>query len=144
MRRIGVFVVALAVLAACSSDETTADDFDPEVEEFVAEPPLPDDPLVPAIPPAPAGPAATYLLAGTAPEVSVTLNNETGGTEQFTTTLPYERALPTAPPNGFVYISAQNQADYGDVTCTITAGFGILQTATSSGAYVIATCSGGV
>jgi hypothetical protein len=42
----------------------------------------------------------------------------------------------------FVYISAQNNQEYGDISCAIKVDGKIIQTITSSGAYVIATCSG--
>ena len=42
----------------------------------------------------------------------------------------------------FVYFTAQNQNDSGDVTCTVTSNGRTVSRNTSSGAYVIATCSG--
>jgi hypothetical protein len=92
-----------------------------------------------APPPPPPPPASvTYDLTGQG-SVSVTLQNASGGTEQFETPQPYH--LDLGPTTGFVYISAQLQ-DTGTVTCTIKQGDTVIQTATSSGQYVIATCSG--
>jgi hypothetical protein len=73
--------------------------------------------------------------------VSVTLQNASGGTEQFDTRLPYH--LDLGGVVGFVYISAQLE-NTGTVTCTIKQGEEVIQTATSAGQYVIASCSGSV
>jgi hypothetical protein len=89
-------------------------------------------------PPPPPPPSVTYDLTGQG-SVEVTLQNATGGTEQFETRLPYH--LDLGPISGFVYISAQLQ-DRGTVTCTIKQGDRVIQTATSTGQYVIASCSG--
>jgi hypothetical protein len=90
----------------------------------------------PPLPPPP--PSVTYDLTGQG-TVSVTMQNASGGTEQFETRLPYHLDLGGA--SGFVYISAQLQ-DTGTVTCEIKQGDQVVQTATSTGQYVIATCSG--
>jgi hypothetical protein len=50
----------------------------------------------------------------------------------------------TGHSGDFVYLSARNNQEYGDVTCTIPVNGRVLQTVTSSGAYVIASCSGTV
>jgi hypothetical protein len=96
------------------------------------------------VPPPP--PSVTYDLTGQG-AVSVTLENASGGTEQFETPLPFHRDLGPAGTfgglSGFVYISAQLQ-DSGTVTCTIKKGDQVIQTATSTGQYVIASCSGSV
>jgi hypothetical protein len=90
--------------------------------------------------PPPPPPSVTYDLTGQG-SVSVTMQNASGGTEQFETRLPYH--LDLGPASGFVYISAQLQ-DTGTVTCTIKKGEQVIQTATSTGQYVIASCSGSV
>lgn len=89
-------------------------------------------------PPPPPPASVTYDLTGQG-TVSVTLQNESGGTEQFDTPLPYHRDL--GGFSGFVYISAQLN-NTGTVTCEIKQGDTVIQNATSSGQYVIATCSG--
>jgi hypothetical protein len=91
-------------------------------------------------PPPPPPPSVTYDLTGQG-TVSVTLQNATGGTEQFETRLPYH--LDLGGLSGFAYISAQLE-DTGTVTCTIKQGDQVIQTATSTGQYVIASCSGRV
>ena len=95
-----------------------------------------------------------YQVTGTAPSVDVTLSNRTEDTEQYTDQpLPYayEFACYVGPDSWdyqFVYISAQNQSDSGTVTSTIyfkkkeTDSWTVSKTASSSGAYVIATASG--
>lgn len=82
-----------------------------------------------------------YSITGTAPSVSVTLQNSTGGTDQFAsvTNPQYEFWI---RPGVFLYISAQNNADSGDVACSITSDGRRVASSSSSGAYVIATCSG--
>ncbi len=44
----------------------------------------------------------------------------------------------------FFYISAQNHEDKGTVTCTVEVDGQVVSINTSSGAYVIASCSGTV
>ena len=73
--------------------------------------------------------------------MSVTLQNASGGTELFETPLPSH--LDLGGVTGFVYISAQLQSS-GTVTCEIKQGDQVIQTATSTGQYVIASCSGSV
>ncbi len=80
-----------------------------------------------------------YEVTGTAPTVFVTLNNATGGTEQFSNvsvprTFTYDNYT-----YWFMYISAQNEGDSGSVTVTIYVDGKVVATSTSSGAYVIAT-----
>jgi hypothetical protein len=100
----------------------------------------------PPPPPPPPPPSVTYDLTGQG-SVSVTMQNASGGTEQFETRLPYHLDLGPAGTfgglSGFVYISAQLQSS-GTVTCEIKKGDQVIQSATSSGEYVIASCSGSV
>lgn len=79
----------------------------------------------------------TYSASGT---VDVTLQ-ATSGTQQFSavTNPTYEFWF---TPGSFVYFSVQNQNDSGDVSCSITSNGRSVSRNTSSGAYVIATCSG--
>lgn len=82
-----------------------------------------------------------YEVTGTASTVSVTYENEDGGTSQYSDrSVPWSHSF-TAHPGDFVYISAQNQGDSGSVTTTIYKDSSIWKTSTSSGAYVIATAS---
>lgn len=77
-----------------------------------------------------------------ATRVSLTYENDTGNTEQHDVNLPWEKTL-YLPSGQFVYVSAQlDQASGFEVTCRIIAGNRVIETATSSGQYSIATCSG--
>jgi hypothetical protein len=82
-----------------------------------------------------------YHVGGTASRVSITMENEAGGTEQFEYGTPYSTSFRRS--DGFLYISVQNQRDSGSVTCRITVDGVVIQEA-KSGPYVIATCSGSV
>ncbi len=89
----------------------------------------------------PPTPEVEYKITGTASRVSVTLNNATGGTEQYdNVSVPHTYRFDTFT-DWFLYISAQNQGEYGSVTVTIYLNGGVVNTATSEGAYVIATAS---
>lgn len=82
-----------------------------------------------------------YSVTGSAGSVSITQRNVGGGTEQYDSSLPLSRSF-WIRPGSFLYISAQNNGDSGDVRCNITSNGRTVQSASSSGAYVIATCSG--
>lgn len=82
-----------------------------------------------------------YSVTGSAGSVSITQRNAGGGTEQYDSSLPLSRSF-WIRPGSFLYISAQNNGDSGDVSCAVTRSGRTVQTASSSGAYVIATCSG--
>ena len=85
--------------------------------------------------------AIKYEVTGTASTVDITYENRDGGTSQISDRyLPWEYTF-TGKSGDFVYVSAQNQGSSGTVTVTIYDGDRILDTSTSSGAYVIATAS---
>jgi hypothetical protein len=87
-------------------------------------------------------PVVVYKIDGTAEEVDVTLSNPTGGTEQYSSVfLPYKYSYDSFSDD-FVYISAQNQGEYGTVRVSIYVDGELFKSASSSGAYVIATASG--
>jgi hypothetical protein len=79
----------------------------------------------------------TYKGTGT---VSVTMQS-TSGTQQFANVTDPVFEFWFAP-GSFVYLSVQNQNDAGSVSCSITSNGRTVSTNVSSGAYVIATCSG--
>jgi len=91
-----------------------------------------------------------YEVTGTASSVSITLANPSGGTEQYSNvSLPgsYSFSIPIQRGSFnyyHAYISAQNMGSRGDVTVTIYINGNKFRTATSSGAYVIATADGAV
>jgi|SRR6185369_7776735 len=83
--------------------------------------------------------SVTYRITGTTKNVDITLTNASGGTEQRNIAPPYELSF---TGSGALYISGQNKWDAGVVTCEILVDGKVIQTATSSTAYGIATCSG--
>lgn len=83
-----------------------------------------------------------YTVTGSASSVDLTIENESGNTEQHSEVdLPYQKSFRTEPGQ-FVYVSAQNNDESGSVECKITVDGRTLETASSSGAYVIASCGG--
>ena len=87
-----------------------------------------------------AGKDVTYSVTGSASSADITYENEGGGTSQEKVTLPWTQVV-HSPTNRFLYVSAQNQGEYGDITCEIKVGDEVVKTSTSSGAYTIASCS---
>jgi hypothetical protein len=83
-----------------------------------------------------------YKITGTASLVDVTLNNATGGTEQYSDVAVPHTYYYSDFIDWFLYISAQNQGDTGSVTVSIYLNGDLFKSSTSSGAYVIATASG--
>lgn len=76
----------------------------------------------------------------------LTYTNSTGNTEQRSDRSP-EGAWKTAAqfraePGEFLYLSIQNGLESGSVECRILVGDEVVESARSSGAFVIATCSG--
>ncbi len=104
-------------------------------------PPNPDPPEEPD-PPEPEEPSLQYWVNSDCGEVSTTYATEDGGTAQrdFGNGVVYESD--NFSSGDFVYISAQNQCNRGDVTVRIYKRGVIYRETTSSGAYVIATASG--
>jgi len=85
-----------------------------------------------------------YRVSGTAATVDLTISNSSEGTEQYSDiSLPWSLKFTGAKGN-FIYVSAQNNGQSGTVTSTIYINGQSFKTATSSGAYVIATASGSV
>lgn len=87
-----------------------------------------------------AGEDVTYEVTGSASEASLTYENGDGGTSQEKVALPWSLTV-KAPASNFLYISAQNEGDYGDIACTITVDGKVIKTSSSSGGYTIASCS---
>lgn len=83
-----------------------------------------------------------YRITGTSDTVSITMENASGGTEQYDSRrVPYSYEF-VAQEGQFLYISAQNNGERGTVTCEIVINGVVEKEATSQGAYVIASCSG--
>ncbi len=79
----------------------------------------------------------TYTATGL---VDVTISAP-GGTQQFSN-VTNPSYIFWFRPSDFIYISAQNQNNSGDVSCNITSSGRNVASNSSSGAYVIATCKG--
>jgi hypothetical protein len=82
-----------------------------------------------------------YRLFGSTNLASITMQNETGGTEQLNVNIPYSKKL-TMNSGDFAYISAQNQNDSGSISCEIWINGKKLKESHSDGGYAIASCSG--
>lgn len=83
----------------------------------------------------------TYSVSGTATRAFITYINQDGGTEQGDFDLPFKLEYPFKP--GMVLsIVAQNKNDTGSISCKILVDGEVKKESNSSGAYVIATCSG--
>jgi hypothetical protein len=90
-----------------------------------------------------------YEVTGTASGIDITIQNPSGNTEQHN-----DLSVPLGTKDGrkglhmtfrsgdFAYLSAQNTGESGSVTCRIVADGVVIESATSRGAYVIASCSG--
>jgi hypothetical protein len=84
-----------------------------------------------------------YSIGGSAAAVGLTYRNATGGTEQRDVRLPGSLSF-NAVAGQFVYISAQNRTNTGDVHVSITVDGRPLQEATSTTPFGIAAASGSV
>jgi len=90
-----------------------------------------------------------YEITGTAYSANITLTNPNGGIEQHDIKLPgsYEFSIPIKRGSFDYYhamLSAQNNGSRGSVTVTIYVNGEKFRTATSQGAYVIASVDGAV
>lgn len=87
-----------------------------------------------------------YRVTGNVPDVSITIENASGGTSQYDpASLPWTYTW-TVEGNAytFLYVSAQNNYSSGTITTSIYLDGDLYRTSTSSGAYVIATASGSI
>jgi len=87
-------------------------------------------------------PTVVYEITGSAYFASVTLSNRAGGTEQYANVAIPWSYTDKSFSGSFLYISAQNQGEYGSITVSIYVNNNLFKKSTSSGAYVIATASG--
>ena len=89
-------------------------------------------------------PKVEYVVSGTAGSVDLTYSNQSGNSEQLSgVSLPWTYEFDGASGD-FLYISAQNNGRSGSVVCDIYVNEKLIETSTSSGAYVIATASGSI
>jgi hypothetical protein len=92
-----------------------------------------------------------YRVLGNSYSADVTYENAGGNTEQkeLNQSTPFNRspwtlALPNMEAGDFVYISAQTNHRGATIGCEIRVNGAVVESATSEGDYVIATCSGSV
>jgi hypothetical protein len=79
-------------------------------------------------------------VSGTASTVSVTYTTAGGDTaQQNGVQVPWSHSV--GGGSDFLYISAQNQGEAGNVTCTIRNNGTAVKQTTSTGAYAICTAS---
>ena len=86
-----------------------------------------------------AGPELIYEVESTCEQVFVTLATISGGTQQGYYGSGRVYGASGLRSNTFLYVSAQNQCDYGSVTARIKKRGEVYRQETSYGAYVIAT-----
>lgn len=83
-----------------------------------------------------------YVVTGTSGDYDVTYSNSNEGTEQMSNVgSGWSYKWTSSDLDRFLYISAQNNKSSGSVTVTIYSDGTSIKTASSSGAYVIATAS---
>lgn len=86
--------------------------------------------------------SVSYSVKGSATEAaSLTYSNAQGGTQQEKVRLPWETSF-EAKPGAPLYISAQNEMQYGSVIVQISIDGKEFKTSQASGAYTIASASG--
>jgi hypothetical protein len=88
-----------------------------------------------------------YLVLGSASEASITIETPTGSrTENVPVPLINQEdrrgLFFDFLPGEFLYLSAQNQNEFGSVTCRITVDGETISENTASGAFAIAQCEG--
>ena len=84
-------------------------------------------------------PIYTYEVSGTGGPFFVTFENSSNNTQQEVVNNGWTYTIPHYM--NWLYVSAQNQASYGDVTVKIKENGKILEQTTSHGGYTIATAS---
>ena len=87
------------------------------------------------------GAEVIYEVKGTAMAASITMTNNTGGTEQISRVyLPWSIYYDEFHTD-FLYISAQNKMDVGTITTNIYYNGVLVKSSTSKGSHVISTSS---
>lgn len=88
-----------------------------------------------------------YELDGSATSADITYETPTGSSQQQGVDVPMktedgEKGIQITgfSPGAFLYISAQNANDYGDLTCRIRVGGAVVSENTATGEYAITTC----
>lgn len=86
----------------------------------------------------------SYKVTGSAASFDVTLTAPNGNNSQYSGVASGATWSATGNSGDFIYLSAQNATDQGDVTVTLSIDGSTFKTATSSGAYVIASVDGDI
>lgn len=82
------------------------------------------------------GGSVTYSVTGTARRVSLTYENDSGGTEQHEVSLPWSKTYTGFTSElDFLYVSAQNQRESGTLQCEVKIGGRVIYSGDASGAY---------
>ena len=81
-----------------------------------------------------------YEVSGSASRMNVTYANKSGGTEQAYIGQGWSYEFTEDGDGQYKYISAQNAGGSGSVTVKIISDGHVLKTASSSGAYCVASC----
>ena len=83
-----------------------------------------------------------YEVTGSATSIDLTYNLDSDDASQENgRAVPWSKSF-SADEGNFLYVSAQNGGESGNVTCTIYVDGVAAKTNTSTGGYTIATCSG--
>jgi len=85
--------------------------------------------------------AVEYVVEGTARTAGVTYHNEQGGTQQEMVRVPWSMTMPMETGD-FLYVSAQNQAESGELTIRILVDGNEFKRSDARGGYTIASASG--
>jgi len=80
-------------------------------------------------------------ITGSADSVSITMTDEYANIVQGDYQVPFSKTLILSSGSTFS-ISAQNNGEYGSITCNIYADDNLIETSTSEGAYKIVSCDG--
>ncbi len=88
--------------------------------------------------------SVTYIVGGSSGDYNITYQNKDGGTSQIQHVDNNWQYKFDARPGTFIYLSAQNNNDYGSVRTEINIDGTLFKTSNSVGAYVIASSSGSV
>lgn len=80
-------------------------------------------------------------IEGSTDTASITYTNGQGGTEQVKVKLPWLQSYQDVPPGTHLYVSAQNNQDYGALRVRILVDGQAIKESVASGGYTIATAN---
>lgn len=144
--RWGLVLVLAFGIAACGGDAgpDTSATATRSAEQTAVSAALATPTLLPTATPAQQSTIQYVIKSKPAAIVSLTYENETGGTAQEDgIRTPWTKTM-TMDSGDFAYISAQGNQYAAEITCEIRVNGQLGATSTSSGSFVITTCSGRV